>query len=191
MRNISLTFTLAAAAGIALAGLSAEAAAPKKAAASKAPAAKAANDSRFITEAAGGGMAEVKLGQLATEKAESADVKSFGQMMVDDHSKANSELQGLAGQKGVTLPSDLPAAEKATYDRLSKLSGAAFDHAYMADMVKDHEKDIAAFKSESTAGKDADVKSWAGKTLPTLEKHLQRAREVAAKTHPASAAHSH
>ena len=146
-----------------------------------------------MTKAAGGGLAEVKLGQLATEKAQSADVKSFGQMMVDDHSKANTELQGLASQKGVTLPSDLPAAEKATYDRLSKLSGAAFDHAYMQDMVKDHQKDVSLFKSESTSGKDGDTKSWASKTLPTLEKHLQRAREIAGSTanaHAANTAHT-
>jgi putative membrane protein len=135
-----------------------------------------AGDPAFVKEAAMGGMAEVELGKLAAEKASNADVKKFGQRMVDDHSKANDELKMIAGAKNVTLPSALDAKHKATVDRLSKLSGDAFDRAYMRDMVADHVQDVAAFKRESQAGKDADVKAFASKTLPTLEDHLKMAR---------------
>ena len=141
----------------------------------------AAADKAFVMEAAGGGMAEVELGRLATEKASDADVKQFGQRMVDDHGKGNDELKGLASQKGVTLPADLDAKHKATRDRLSKLSGRAFDKAYMAEMVADHNKDVAAFTRASKTAKDADVKAWAAKILPTLQEHQKLAKDIAAK----------
>src|ERR1044071_9022738 len=130
-------------------------------------------DQTFVTKAAHGGLAEVKLGTLATQKAANADVKAFGQQMVDDHSKANDELKQLASTKGITLPTDIDAKDQATYDRLSKLSGAAFDRAYMHDMVMDHRTDVNEFKREADRGADADLKAWASKTLPTLEHHLQ------------------
>jgi putative membrane protein len=138
-------------------------------------------DTSFVTKAAQGGMAEVKLGKLATEKASSPDVKAFGQQMVDDHSKANEELKDLASKKGVTLPTDVDAKDQATYDKLSKMSGAEFDKAYMADMVSDHKTDVAEFRRESQRGSDPDVKAWAAKTLPTLEHHLQLAQSTDAK----------
>ena len=137
--------------------------------------------SDFLTKAAAGGMAEVKLGQLATEKASNPDVKAFGQQMVDDHGKANSELKDLASKKGVTLPSDIDAKHQATYDRLSKLSGAEFDRAYMQDMVADHREDVSEFRRESKNNSDSDVKAWAAKTLPTLEHHLQMAESTNSK----------
>ena len=79
------------------------------------------------------------------------------------------------------LPNDLDANHKALRDKLSKLSGSEFDKAYMREMVSDHEKDVAAFKKESTSAKDADLKNWAAKTLPTLEDHLKQAKSTAAK----------
>jgi putative membrane protein len=145
-------------------------------------------DAKFVHEAAVGGMAEVAMGKMAAEKAMSADVKQFGQRMVDDHSKANSELKTLASSKGMTLPADLDPAHKAASDRLAKLSGAAFDRAYMQEMVKDHDKDVAAFKRASATATDADLKGWAGKTLPTLEEHQKMAKSINAKLGPASAA---
>jgi putative membrane protein len=137
-----------------------------------------AADEAFVMKAAKGGMAEVELGKLASQKASADNVKQFGQRMVDDHSKANDELKSLAASKKITLPAEMGAEEKALHDRLSKLSGAAFDRAYMKAMVADHVKDVNEFKMESKSGKDPDVKAWAGKTLPTLEDHLKMAREA-------------
>src|SRR3954471_2797640 len=102
-------------------------------------------DAAFAKEAAVGGMAEVELGNLGRERASSADVKQFADRMVTDHSKANDELKQWAQQKSVTLPSELDAKHKATRDRLGKLSGAAFDKAYMHEMLMDHQQDVAAF----------------------------------------------
>lgn len=136
-------------------------------------------DTKFMKEAAEGGIAEVALGQLAAEKASSSDVKKFGQRMVDDHSKANEELKQLASQKNVDLPQDLSAKDKATKATLEKLSGEQFDQAYMKDMVKDHKKDVSDFRRESKAAHDPDVKQFASETLPTLEDHLKQAESIA------------
>jgi putative membrane protein len=146
--------------------------------------AKAVNDKKpsadhhFVMDAATGGMAEVELGKLAADKATNADVKKFGQRMADDHGKANDELKSLAQSKQITLPNAVDAKHQATIDRLSKLSGEAFDRAYVQEMLKDHQKDVAAFRTESKSGKDPEVKAWAGKTLPTLEEHLKLIQDL-------------
>jgi putative membrane protein len=178
MRVFALgTVTLAMAAAPAFAQTSSQ---PKSSthAASKAGASKQAPDHKFVMDAAKGGMAEVELGKLAQDKASNDQVKNFGKRMVDDHSKANDELQTLAKNKNITLPTDLDPKDKALKDRLSKLSGPAFDHAYMSAMLQDHKKDVSEFKAESTSGHDPDVKAFASKTLPTLEDHLKVAQET-------------
>jgi putative membrane protein len=139
------------------------------------------DDKEFVSKAGMGGLAEVQMGNLALSKASSADVKAFGQRMVTDHSKANAELAQLATAKGVALPTELAGEEQATMDRLSKLSGAEFDKAYMKDMVEDHEKDVAEFDKASTTAMDGDLKAWAAKTLPTLKEHLEHAKSVSSK----------
>jgi putative membrane protein len=150
----------------------------------------APTDRQFIKKAAEGGLAEVELGKLASEKAESSDVKQFGQRMVDDHTKANDQLKQVASEKGVTVPDKLSAKDAATKARLEKLSGKAFDRAYMRDMVTDHTKDVSEFRMESKNAKDPDVKNFASQTLPTLKDHLKEAKSIAPKTGAKTAAPS-
>jgi putative membrane protein len=138
-------------------------------------------DRAFAREAALGSMAEVELGKLAQEKATNPDVKRFAERMVTDHSKANDELKQWADANHVTLPTQLDAKHKATRDKLEKLSGAAFDKAYMRDMLTDHKTDVAKFKTESNRAQNDGLKDWAGKTLPTLQEHLKQAQETASK----------
>ena len=135
-------------------------------------------DHHFAMEAAEGGMAEVELGQLAADKASNGKVKEFGQRMVNDHGKAGDELKSIASSKNITLPAEINTKHKATKDRLSKLSGAAFDRAYMAEMVKDHQMDSAAFHKEASTGKDAEIKAFASKTSAMVDEHLKMAREA-------------
>jgi putative membrane protein len=140
------------------------------------------SDKKFVREAAQGGMAEVELGKLATEKASSPEVKKFGQRMVDDHSKANDQLKEVASSQGISLPSKLSAKDEMTKERLSKLSGERFDKAYMSDMVKDHTQDVADFQQEANSASDPAVKEFAEKTLPVLKSHLREARQIAPTT---------
>jgi putative membrane protein len=133
-------------------------------------------DAAFALKAAQGGVAEVRLGQLALKKANHSDVKAFGQRMVDDHSKTNERLKAAAAKSGMTLPATMNADDQALYDKLSRLSGAAFDRAYTRAMVKDHEQDIKEFQREAAKGTNADIRAFAEATLPTLQVHLEMAR---------------
>ena len=139
------------------------------------------DDRAFVLEAGPGGLAEVELGRLAAQKGQSADVKKFGQRMVTDHSKANAELKKLAASKAITLPPQMDVEQMAEHDKLAKLSGADFDREYMTLMVADHDKDVAAFMDEAKDGTDPDIKSFAAKTLPTLQEHQRLAKEIKAK----------
>ena len=135
-------------------------------------------DTKFAMEAAQGGMAEVQMGKLAADKGSSADVKAFGQQMVDDHSKANDDLKSVAAKQGVTLPTDMNAHQHAMYSRLEKLSGPAFDHAYVRDMVKDHEEDVKEFQKEANSGTDEQIKGFASRTLPVIQGHLEKIKSI-------------
>jgi len=139
-----------------------------------------AADRDFAMKAAQGGMAEVSHGQMAAEKATDADVKNFGNRMVNDHGKAGDELKQLATNKGIALPTDLDAEAKKTSADLSKKS-KDFDKSYMNDMVKDHEKDVKEFEKASKDVQDPDLKSWASKTLPVIQDHLNMAKQIASK----------
>jgi len=138
------------------------------------------SDESFASKAAAGGIAEVKFGQLAQEKASDPAVKSFGRRMVEDHGKAGEQLKQAAQSENITLPSALRSSDQAHYNRLAKLSGPEFDRAYLEMMVKDHEEDVAEFKKEASSGKNQAIKEFAAQTLPTIEDHLKEARELAA-----------
>jgi putative membrane protein len=140
-----------------------------------------AADKKFAMQAATAGMAEVEMGKLAGDKASSTDVKDFGSKMVEDHGKANDELKSIAATKGITLPDKLDAMHQAKYDKLSQLSGAEFDKAYIADMVAGHKKVDALMKKEASSGKDDDLKAFAAKTDDTVQMHLKMAEDIQGK----------
>jgi putative membrane protein len=141
----------------------------------------AKDSTKFAANAAQGGMAEVELGRLATQKAADPSVREFGARMIADHSRANSELKSIAAQKGIQLPADLNSEQKSERDKLAQMSGAEFDKEYMSAMVKDHETDVKDFDTQAKDGNDADIKAFAGKTLPTLQEHLKMAQTAAQK----------
>jgi putative membrane protein len=145
------------------------------------PAALARADREFIQTVAKGEMAEVALGELAGRQAKSDEVKKFGRRMVDDHGKANQELTQRARDKSVELPKEPDRTQQGMHDRLSKLTGEAFDRAYVEEMVKDHRKDVKAFEQEAGRAKDPDLKAWIDKTLPTLREHLREIENISAK----------
>ena len=131
-------------------------------------------------DAATGGMSEVQLGKLAADKATDPAVKAFGQKMVDDHTKINEDLKTIAAQAGVQLPDSVSSKQKKRFDKLSALSGTAFDHAYIDDMVEDHKDDISAFEKAARFNGDSPFKKFAADELPTLREHLKMAEEAQA-----------
>jgi len=140
----------------------------------------ASSDKKFVEKAFHGGLAEVKLGQLAVSKAQTPEVKQFAQRMVDDHGKANQQLEKLAGDKGIDATRELDKSAQHEYNKLDKLSGAQFDREYMSHMVSDHQKDIKEFQKAAKSAKDPEVKSFAESTLPTLNDHLAAAKSAQA-----------
>lgn len=126
-------------------------------------------DKTFMMNAAKGGMMEVEMGKMAAQNAQNADVKKFGNRMVADHSKANNELMALAKEEGVSLPAAKSAGKWKS------------DKAYMDDMVKDHEKDLAEFQKEASQGTDPDLKKFAEKGAKMVSSHLQMAKSIQSK----------
>ncbi len=155
-----------------------------------------ASPQHFARKAAMGGLLEVKLGRLATERAQNSAVRQFAERMVKDHANVNQQLMSLAQTKGITLPTSdelnpegkstiVRKAEAAvnkdvrTIERFEKLSGPEFDRQYMATMVKDHQKDVREFEDAATNLSDPDLRNFAKQNLPTLREHLSMAERIA------------
>jgi putative membrane protein len=146
-------------------------------------------DKMFIRKATEGGIAEVKLGQLAAQKGGSDEVKTFGQKMVDDHTKLNSALAQVADSVGVMLPKTMNKDDQAEYDKLDKLSGNDFDVEYLTFMVKDHHKDLHDFRMEAASPADQTLHEAVVKAASVIHEHavmvdkLARARGVPVPAH--------
>jgi putative membrane protein len=136
--------------------------------------------STFLSDAVQGGMAEVEMGKLVATKSKDPEVKKFGQMMVTDHTAANAAAKAIAAKKNIEVPTDI-GSHKSLVDKLSALTGADFDKAYVDGMVSDHEDDVATFEKQAANSTDADVRAFAAKTLPTLKKHLEAIKAIKAK----------
>jgi len=135
-------------------------------------------DYKFLKDAAQANETEVQLGELAKQKGMNQSVKTFGEKMVTDHSKANEELKAIASQKGATLPAKLSHGERSDIEQLQKATGKDFDQDFASRMVKDHKKDVKDFEDAAKDLKDPELKAFASKTLPTLQEHLRMAQEM-------------
>jgi putative membrane protein len=138
-------------------------------------------DADFIKEVGLARILEIKLGEQALRQAASPEVKQFAQRMVDEHGKANRELTSLANTRGVMISKDLDAKNKEVLDKLAGLKGADFDREYIRQMVRDHEVDVQELQRAAKDLKDADIKVWVTKNLPTLSEHLRQAKEIQTK----------
>jgi putative membrane protein len=136
-------------------------------------------DKIFLRKAAEGGMAEVQLGQLAAQRAESADVKAFGQRMVTDHTALNEQMRLVAEAMGVRTPKHLNKADQAEYDKLNGLSGSDFDAEYLTFMVKDHHQDLREFREEAQTASDPALKEAVANGEKVIQQHLVMADKLA------------
>ncbi len=137
-----------------------------------------ADDAKFATTAASGGMAEVALGKLAQQISTNTQIKSFGAMMVTDHGKANDELMAIAKTKNITLPATIDADHQKKIDELSKKTGKDFDKAYVDAMIEGHKKTLDLMNNEAKSGVDPDLKAFAAKTGPTVQTHLDAINQI-------------
>jgi putative membrane protein len=134
-------------------------------------------DQLFLSKAIQGDLAEVKIGSLAQEKGQSDEVKQFGKMLEQDHSAHLQKAEQTAAELGANAPTEPDAKSKATYDKLSTMSGSKFDKEFAKAMISDHKRDIAAYKQQSKS--KGPLADFATETLPTLQEHLETAESLA------------
>jgi putative membrane protein len=147
----------------------------------------AAQDDDFVEDASAKGVAEVEAGKLAQEKGTAADVKTFADMMVKDHTMANTKLKSIADSKKLEVSNNAELLDKTKAMILELRSAKSFDQAYANNQVKAHEATIELFEEEIKDGKDAELKAFAKETLPKLQEHLTHAKALA-KAHGGAAA---
>jgi len=133
------------------------------------------DDAQFLTSTLSGGMMEVELGKLCATQTKNSAVQDFGAMMIQDHTAADNEMTTIAANKNIMVPAVMSNNDQAMVDDMRKKSGSDFDKAYINMMIHGHMGAINDFKKESSSGKDADISSFASRTLPTLQKHLDAA----------------
>ena len=138
-----------------------------------------AGDEKILKDMAMANMAEVEGGKLAQSKSQSSEVKAFAQQMIDDHTANLNEVKALAQARGVTLPTEPDAKHKAMAAKLEKMSGDAFDKAYMKQAgVQDHKTVHAKLVAASKKAKDPEVKALVDKTEPVVAQHLKSAEQM-------------
>jgi putative membrane protein len=130
------------------------------------------DDAQFAIQAALSCMTELEMGKLAIKNGVDKRVKNFGSRIVKDHIKADVKLQAIAKAKKISLPTTIDSAQQKQIDLLAKKSGKDFDRLYLADMIQDHEQNIALYKKASTQLMDPDLRTFAVKNLPTFNRHL-------------------
>jgi putative membrane protein len=138
------------------------------------------NAEQFAEKVAVSDMFEIESGKLAQQKGKNAEVKKFGEQMVQDHTKTTTELKELinSGKVKATPPSAMDNEHQDKLKQLQSTSGDQFDSAYASAQVKAHEEAVTLFRNYSTSGENAELKNWAAKTLPALQQHLQHAKSL-------------
>jgi putative membrane protein len=141
---------------------------------------------KFVQMAGMAGMFEVESSRIALQKSQSQQVKDFAQQMITDHTKTSTELKGLVGEKKVeaTLPTALDSSHQSKLDKLKAANERDFSSEFDSMQVSAHKDAVDLFERYAKGGDNADLKDWAGKTLPALKHHLQMAQDLD-KTKPA------
>ena len=163
---------------IAAAAVALLAAAPAIAQGNKTSHGASSGDAKFIEHVARDGQAEVDLGHLGEQKAQTNEVKALARRLVADHTKSNQQLMKIAQQEQVQPPAQPSKSESNQRAKLEKLNGQAFDRAFVKEIVQDHQKDIKYFQKEQSSLQDPQLKSFAQQTLPVLQQHLEMAQQT-------------
>lgn len=138
-----------------------------------------AAETQFVMDAAAGGMAEVELGRLAEQRGSSAQVRDFGRMMVREHTQANQELMAIAQRMGVTPPTTLPPTKQMVQSRLQQAQGQDFDRQYLEQQAAAHLEQRTIFQFAANNARNPELRGFAQKTLPVIERHIDQLRTIA------------
>lgn len=136
------------------------------------------SDEEFVTMATNGGNYEIALGKIAKDRSSRDDVKKIADRMIGDHVRMNKELEGIAKKAKIAVPTTQFDKQQKQFDEISKLKGTDFDQAYAKQLVKDHQADMSIFERAMKHTKNADLKSFCEKAIPTLKEHLEMAKKL-------------
>jgi len=139
---------------------------------------KKEDDSQYLVEAAETDMKEIEIGKLAQQKGTDPEVKAFGKMLIDDHTKSSGEVKTLASRKNISLPTSLTEKGKEAYDKLNEKTGLDFDKKFVEMMVDGHEKMIEKMNKAGEKAADEEIRVWASNKIPTLTTHLEHAKKL-------------
>jgi putative membrane protein len=134
----------------------------------------------FVKELANSDMYEIKAGQIAQQKGQSAAVKAFGKQMVTDHTAMTNQMKPLILAANQTAPSDLDERHKGLIDNLNAASAADFDKAYLSQQEAAHQEALTLLQGYADKGPDAGLKGAAGKAVPKVQAHLDKVHDLQA-----------
>jgi putative membrane protein len=152
--------------------------APANAAVKKHAAAAPMTDQKFLDFAAQADMTDAHLGQMAAGQARSQSVKDYAQTLVNDHTKDYGQLSVIAAHASLTIPKGIDAAHGRTIAPFKALKGTAFDVRYLHEVISGHTNAISVYKREAADAHNPELKAYASQTLPTLQKHLDGAKDL-------------
>lgn len=136
------------------------------------------DDSHYLVDAAETDMKGIEIGKLAQQKATDPEVKNFGKMLVDNHTKSLGTVKILASRKNISLPASLTEKGKEAYNKLNEKSGIAFDKKFSEMMVEGHEKMIEKMNKVAEKATDEEIRVWASNKISTLTTHLEHAKKM-------------
>lgn len=140
---------------------------------------KAPSTKTFVKKAGMTNLFEIQAGKIAAQKTDNSKVQDYAKMIVSDHQKAQDELESAAkGVKGAAVPQSLDRAHSKMIKQLHAASGAKFLKTFKTQQVKGHKEGVKLFKDYARSGENTELKQFAQKTAPVLEKHLQHAEDL-------------
>ena len=139
----------------------------------------AAAGRQFIDMASRGNVAEVAAGRLALQKSQNEDVRRIAQMLIDDHTRAQTQLISVARRNGITPPATPDPMHQEMASRLQAASGEEFDQMFVAGQVRDHMMAISLYEHAANLAQDPDVSGYARQQLPGLREHTDQIVRVA------------
>ncbi|HZV70906.1 MAG TPA: DUF4142 domain-containing protein [Saprospiraceae bacterium] len=137
--------------------------------------AKDEKDATFMVRAAEMSGEEVRLGQLAQQKAVTPVVTELAKLMEHDNTKAMANLTEMASRKYINIPTTPTEDSKDAYNKLSEKNGVDFDKAYTDMVVKERKDAIDLLEKGASNCTDTEIKGWAMAALPHFRSHLDQA----------------
>ena len=134
----------------------------------------------FVSKAASSNLFEIESGRLAVNKGTRQQVKNYGNHMVTDHTQATAELNTVASQNGIAVPTSMNEEHMTMYNTLAAKSSTEFDVAYADMMVASHQRTVALFEEAASDLDDPEIRAFAASKLDVLRAHLQEAQALRA-----------